>query len=70
MKASNYTWGFFYCSYFIQFKAFRGLTQQGDIAIDDISLSRECFSQFSNKGTLRLYKTCFHFIRINDIQIV
>uniref|UniRef100_A0A8W8HUR7 Tyrosine-protein kinase receptor n=1 Tax=Magallana gigas TaxID=29159 RepID=A0A8W8HUR7_MAGGI len=45
--------------YFIQFKAFRGLTQQGDIAIDDISLSRECFSQFSNKdksGNRRICK--------------
>uniref|UniRef100_K1QZR1 Uncharacterized protein n=1 Tax=Magallana gigas TaxID=29159 RepID=K1QZR1_MAGGI len=59
MKASNYTWVFFYCSYFIQFKAFRGLTQQGDIAIDDISLSPECFSQYSNKdksGNRRICK--------------
>ena len=43
----------FSCSYFryyVQIKAFRGLTPQGDIAIDDISISPECFTEYSKRG--------------------
>ncbi|XP_078313268.1 leukocyte tyrosine kinase receptor-like isoform X2 [Crassostrea virginica] len=35
--------------YYVQIKAFRGLTPQGDIAIDDISISPECFTEYSKR---------------------
>jgi hypothetical protein len=56
MKWLNIT--ILFCRYFIQMKAFRGLTQKGDIAIDDVSLSPECFSHVTSTGSHLTFTYC------------
>ncbi|CAM1297504.1 ALK (predicted), partial [Pycnogonum litorale] len=55
--------------YYVHFDASKGLRHQGDIAIDDISLSPECFGINVPENETKHYPVAFHFNKELNLSV-